>query len=242
LDVTLFASLNNLDNARHWEYLKFGLILGQAALIAAMVVWVRVNVVVRVLVAGLCLAGLAGLVIAAESAPKATVFGSLLFYFAFYMACFLLPRIAGVSCQLEPTPGPTKPAETQDRKPERLQFSVWQMLSVMTAVAIAVAAVQFGSFRVAQVSKNWELGGLLAFTAAGSWFAVLLPRCDNPRRIAAGVALWLLVGLACVTLYRWSRATPSGFWIVITSSACVVVSSALVLRVAGYRLVFRNRS
>jgi len=211
-----------------------GLAFSQVALIALWAVWGRNKVLVRGV--GTLLGVWAVSCLAAYSSSGSLRgggiwFGVLMFYCSislvpFVMARFLRYELANQSVAHRP------PSNSQL---SASQFTIGGILSLMTAIGIALAVVRFAEFPTGQVMETVAFFTLLAVTVC----VILLLALFFPHIGAAVCATVLLCPVAGVLLSLTGLAPGEGtleLVLMVCVQGAAILAASVALRSAGYRL------
>jgi hypothetical protein len=254
LDLAIFGGLLiNVPPPTHWIVaVTVGTVFGQSLLVSAGFVWARFNMMVRVLGGGLWLAGLAQLGAAADPpASKAVWFGGLLFYVMLIGVPHAATRAWGYTLDLASGDQTDEGGAFAERAAatSRLharQFSIWELLTLMTSVAILIVVMRYADLSSARLhmEKLAATFAVLAGTSIVAWWAVLYPSYESPMDVVLGAVGLLIVGLLGGAVMQASRGAGEGIAAVLTSLTNVgtVAAAASVLHVAGFRLARWPRS
>lgn len=240
LDLSLFARLYGAPVGSHVRSLVIGAVFGQATLVAALVVWLRINIVLRVLGGVILLAGISRIGNMADGTVSfpALWFGGMALYFFIPWTCLFVARMRGASlvviCR---PPGGSWPDKGGAR--HRLRLSVWELLSVTTAVALVLAVARWAEFPVGRLMEGWKFFAFLACTAMLCGGAALAP-CYDSRQCIVTAAVTGLVTCGFVAGGAWLVApghlSSVEAFLAMIGNIVPVAATAAVLRVAGFRL------
>jgi len=212
-----------------------GLSFSQVALISLWAIWGRSTVPFRAVGTLLSVWGVSCLASYSSVGGLGGVgpwFGLLLVYCGASLVPFIIARFAGHTLSNQEAEQPP----TTDSRSSSNQFTIWWLVSVMTAVGITLAVIRFAEFPIP------ELLGLAVFLAilAATACSVLLLSCFLVRVSAAIIPTMVILPITGFLLSHADLAPDEGTteMVLMTSTQGVtILVAAFVLRAAGYRLV-----
>jgi hypothetical protein len=216
-----------------------GLSFSQIALLALWAVWGRSNVVVRgvsTLLGVWAVSCLASYSREGDSDRVGVWFGVLLFYCGASLIPFIMVRIAGYEISSQRAASTHHADSHVVRRLSANQFTIWGILSLTTAIGVALAVIRFAQFPMGQLLEVVAFCTLLA----GALCAILLLALFLSRTIISIAATTVICPIVGVLLSHTGPAPAKGT-LELVLMMCVlgvaIVSAAIVLKTAGYRLV-----
>jgi hypothetical protein len=210
--------------------LGIGLAFGQQVLVTAWMVWGRWNLLVRVAVTVCATFGLGWLGASSEAgaSQSGVWFSAMLIFLALLAAPMLAARLMGYSV--------LRPEDTDDQQRRRSlrarQFSIWSLLTVMTAVAVIL-----GVLRYADWLQDDLVAAILFFTVFSIATCIVLFCGLFFRARIVGLVVTLLVSPVAGYCLSRTGLTANDTREMIELSCLqglVVIVGVLVLRSAGY--------
>ncbi|MDA1053343.1 MAG: hypothetical protein O3C40_23075 [Planctomycetota bacterium] len=215
-----------------------GLVFSQVALIALWTVWGRSHVLVRGVGTLLAIWAVSGLASYSQFGGWAGVsrwFGVLLLYCGVALFLFIVARFANYELSKQDAAKP----QTTKRHLSSNQFTIWGLLSLMTAVGISLTAARFADFPMRQLVEAVAFFSLLAATVC----TIILLALSLSKVRGAVIGAIVICPTAGFLLSLTALATGAGR-LELTLLMCVQgvasLSAAVALRTAGFRLVRRT--
>lgn len=209
-----------------------GLTFSQVALLAMWAVLGRRNVLVRGVVSLLAVWMLGYLAAFSSGERAGTWFGVLMFYCAVSLIPLTILRFTGYKLASRESVAREKSNDVLSSK----QFSIWGILSLMTAIGITLGVVRFAQFPLVEISSVASFFSVLSATSCTLlMFALYL------RHFAFSVAAMTIMCPIAGLLLSLTGLAPGEGTVELVLMMCVqgmtLLTAAYVLRNAGYRLV-----
>lgn len=211
-----------------------GLTFSQISLLALWAVWGRSGMLVRGVSSLLGVWGLSCLGSYSVSGGLGAAgpwFGLLLVYCGVSLVPCIIVRFSGYELL---SPLSAEPPRTLSRNSPR-QFTIWGLLSLMTAIGATLAVLRFAEFPVADLLELLVFITLLAATAC----SLLLLALYLSRLVASIIATitFLPIAGALLSLSGLSPGETTLEMVLVTcTQGAAIASAAIVLRNGGYRL------
>lgn len=217
-----------------------GLSFSQIALLALWAVWGRSKILFRAVntLLGVWAVGcLASFSAAGNLDDLGVWFGVLLFYCCVSLIPFVVGRVVGYELFNQYAASP----RNVDRRLTANQFTIWGILSLTTAVGIALAVIPSADFPTGKLLEVAGFFTLLAVTVCGILLLALLL-----SRIVIVILATVVICPAAGTLLSLTKLAPGDGPLELVLMMCVqgvvILSAAIILRTAGYRLARQPKS
>ncbi|MBC8352106.1 MAG: hypothetical protein H8E66_08950 [Planctomycetes bacterium] len=212
-----------------------GLTLAQIALVALWTVWGLKNLIVRVISSLLSVWALSVLgSYSAVGRPDGAGpwFGLLLTYCGVSLVACMIAGSAGYKLSNHATDG----QYLARHRTRSNQFTIWGLLSLMTAIGIALTVVKFAEFPISELLEMAAFLSLLATTGCLVLLLSLFLRHVIFAVIATAVVCPSVGFLLAVTGLAPAEGTLE-FTMMTCTQGFALLSAAIVLRSSGFRLV-----
>ncbi|MEO8497745.1 MAG: hypothetical protein ABI614_21985 [Planctomycetota bacterium] len=236
IDLAMIGELQ----LRHNEWPEAGGVVGlgltfaQLALIALWTVWGRSSVLVRAVCSLLSVLAVSCLASYSSDGGLDSVgdwFGVLLLYVGLILIPFIIARFMNYDLNHE---GSQAAHNARGRLPSN-QFTIWGLLSLMTAAGITLATVRYADFPIRQ---RLEVAAFLTLLTAPAC-TVLLLSLSRTRMMIAVMTTMVICPIVGFLLSITGVAPGEGALLLILMTCiqgAALLSAVLVLRAAGYRL------
>jgi len=212
-----------------------GIVLGQAAVVIAWIVWGAWNLLLRLTSGMVLLFGLswvAGLSVSGSAVDVGKWYGALLVYFALLALPLTMSRLTKYHLSNRVM---LVPPVTDSSSLASWQFSIWSLLCAMTATGAIIALLRFIDFPWRDLVAVVLFFLILTITACLVLFAAFFGSRIWPAFLVT-VTICPLAGY----LLSLTTLPPSGQWLEMiclsVAHGLTILTLVAVLRAAGYRL------
>lgn len=215
-----------------------GLSFSQIALLALWAVWGRSNVLVRgvnTLLGVWAVSCLASYSTTSDLDDVGYWFGVLLFYCGASLIPFIILRFARYEISSQRAASTQHADNHAVRRLSANQFTIWGILSLTTAIGVALAVIRFAQFPMGLLLEVLAFFTLLAVAVC----AILLLALFLSRTIIALVATTVICPIVgfLLSLNGLAPGEPLELVLMMCVLGVVIVSAAIILKSAGYRLI-----